>query len=277
MFGHFWDTLVALYLIFFFPRMNRFWTGVGLATIIAVSLLSYAGSALVLGLFIPIFALSISIRNEEPEDKGRAVRVALWALVGALLAIAVFYVQYLPELAPELIDPTASSGTSEALIAFDFTPFAAIKMSAHRLNIFYGPFFGLLVFLGLPFLRRFGTYRLTRPLVVATLATFFGLNLLRSGLGDTHIFQFTKDDLVLLPLAVAIYGCLADQLAARGRLGRAAAIALLAGWMLWGCMALIRDVKTRFRRPDYPPIAAKHSPDSALHIEPLHTNDLTMQ
>jgi len=257
MFGHFWDTLVALYLIFFFPRMNRFWTGVGLATIIAVSLLSYAGSALVLGLFIPIFALSISIRNEEPEDKGRAVRVALWALVGALLAIAVFYVQYLPELTPELLDPTASSGTSEALIAFDFTPFAAIKMSAHRLNIFYGPFFGLLVFLGLPFLRRYFPNRLTRPLVIATLATFLGLNFLRSGLGDTHIFQFTKDDLVLLPLAAAIYGCLADRLASRGRVGRTAAIALLAGWVSWGCLALVRDVKIRFHRPDYPPIAAE--------------------
>lgn len=277
MFGHFWDTLVALYLIFFFPRMNRFWTGAGLATVIAISLLSYAGSALVLGMFIPIFALAICIRGKEPEDKGRAVRVALWALVGALLAMALFYVQYLPELTPELLEPTVLSGTSEPLIAVAFTPFAAIKMSAQRLNIFYGPFFGLLVFLGLPFLRRYFPNHLTRPLVVATLATFFGLNFLRSGLGDTHIFQFTKDDLVLLPLAVAIYGCLADQLAARGRVGRTAAIALLAGWMLWGCLALVRDVKIRFRRPDYPPIAAKHSPDSALHIEPLHTNALAMQ
>ncbi len=255
MFGHFWDTLVALYLIFFFPRMNRFGTGVGLAAMIAISLLSYAGSALVLGMFIPIFALAIGIRSEEPEDKGRAVRVALWALVGALLAIALFYGQYLPELTPEWLDSTTLPGTSEPLISFDFTPLAAIKMSARRVNIFYGPFFGLLVFLGLPFLRRYFPNRMTRPLVIATLATFLGLNFLRSGLGDTHIFQFTKDDLVLLPLAVAVYGCLADRLATRGRVGRIAATALLVGWVSWGCLALVRDVKILFRRPDYPPIA----------------------
>ncbi len=259
MFGHFWDTLVALYLIFFFPRMNRFWTGVGLATMVAISLLSYAGSALVLGMFIPTFALVVLIRSGEPEDKGRAIRVALWALVGALFAISVFYVQYLPELTPGLLGPTASSGTSEPLITLDLTPLAALKMAAHRVNLFYGPFFGLLIFLGMPFLKEYLPNRLTFPLLIATLATFFGLNFLRAGLGDTHIFQFTKDDLVILPVAAVVYGCLVDRLANRGRIGKAAAMTLLAGWVSWGSVAMIRDVVARFRRPDYPPIAAEVS------------------
>jgi hypothetical protein len=256
MFGHFWDTLVVLYLVFFFERMNRLAVGAGLATLIAISLLSYAGSALVLGLFIPAFVLVLLMRSQAQKDKGRAARVALWALVGALFAVGVFYVQYLPELTPGLLDPDASTATSEPLIALEFTPLAALKMAAHRVNLFYGPVFGLLVFLGIPFLREYLDNRLTFPLLIATLATFLGLNFLRSGLGDTHIFQFTKDDLVLLPLATIVYGCLTERLAALGRAGRVAAVVLLTGWMTWGFLALLRDVKIRFRRPDYPPVAA---------------------
>lgn len=257
MFGHFWDTVVAIYLIFFFERFSRFWIGVGFATLVAISLLSYAGSALVLGLFVPTFALMVLVRSGDADDKGLAARVALWALIGALFAISVFYIQYLPELTPGWLDPNPS--TSEPLISLEVTPFAALKMAVHRVNLFYGPFFGLLAFLAIPFLRGYLPNRLTLPLLVATLTTFMGLNVLRSGLGDTHIFQFTKDDLVLLPLAVVIYGCLTDRLLARRRMGQVAGIALLGGWMAWGCLSLARDVQIRFRRPDYSPTAAEAS------------------
>jgi hypothetical protein len=260
MFGHFWDTLVVLYLVIFFERMNRLAFGAGLATLIAISLLSYAGSALVLGLFIPAFVLVLLMRSQAQEDRGRAARVALWALIGALFAVSVFYIQYLPELTPGLLDPNESITTPESLIAFEFTPLAALKMAAHRINIFYGPFFGLLAFVGIPLIRKYLPDRLTLPLVAATLVTFFGLNFLRSGLGQTHIFQFTKDDLVLLPLATIVYGCLFDRLYKVGRAGRMVAVLLVAGWVTWGCIALARDVKIRFRRPDYPPIAVELSP-----------------
>jgi hypothetical protein len=259
MFGHFWDILVVLYLVFFFERMNRFATGVGLGTLIAISLLSYAGSALVLGIFIPAFVLVLLTRSRAQEDRGRAVRIAVWALIGAFFAIGLFYVQYLPELTPGLLDPSAAIATPEPLIAFELTPWAALKMAAHRVNLFYGPVYGLLVFLAIPFLREYLANRLAFPLLIATLATFLGLNFLRSGLGDTHIFQFTKDDLVLLPLAAIVYGCLTERLAALGRAGRVAAVLLLTGWMTWGFLALLRDVRIRFRRPDYPPIAAEAS------------------
>ena len=61
---------------------------------------------------------------------------------------------------------------------------------------------------------------------------------------------------VLLPLATIVYGCLTERLAAFGRAGRVAAVVLLTGWMTWGFLALLRDVKIRFRRPDYPPVAS---------------------
>jgi hypothetical protein len=88
---------------------------------------------------------------------------------------------------------------------------------------------------------------------MGALVCFFGLNFLRSGLGETHIFQFTKDDLVLLPLAAIVFGVFVDRLAERGRVARWVAAGVLAGWVGWGCVAIVRDVQIRFVRPDYPP------------------------
>jgi hypothetical protein len=133
------------------------------------------------------------------------------------------------------------------------TPIAALEMAVHRLNLFYGPFFGLLLFVALPWVRKRVPHRLGFPLAVGALVCFFGLNFLRSGLGDTHIFQFTKDDLVLLPLAAIVFGVFVDRLTERGRLSKWVAAAVLAGWVGWGCVALVRDVQIRFVRPDYPP------------------------
>jgi hypothetical protein len=253
LFGHFWDTLVALYLLFFFQKMNRLWTGLGLAALVAISILSYAGSALVLGLFIPAFSLAVFWQRKETGDAGRALRTALWALAGALAAIALFYAQYIPELVPGWLDPSQPSRASADLIELRVTPLAALGMAVHRINLFYGPFFGLLLFAALPWMRKRVPHRLGFPLAVGALVCFFGLNFLRSGLGDTHIFQFTKDDLVLLPLAAIVFGVVVDRLAERRRLAKWVAATALAGWIGWGCVALARDVKIRFVRPDYPP------------------------
>jgi hypothetical protein len=129
-------------------------------------------------------------------------------------------------------------------------------MSVHRLFLFYGPVFGTLVFAGLYFARDRITHRLAFPLACGTVFAFLGLNFLRSGLGATHIFQFTKDDLVLLPLAAIVLATLTDMAANRQDWGRAVAAALLVGWIGWGVFALAGDVRSRFIRPDYPPTAS---------------------
>jgi hypothetical protein len=129
-------------------------------------------------------------------------------------------------------------------------------MMVHRLFLFYGPLFGIFVFVGWYLARGHLTHRLGFPLACGTVFAFLGLNFLRSGLGGTHIFQFTKDDLVLLPMAAIVLGNLTDLSAVRGRLGKVTAAGLLAGWIGWGCFALARDVQSRFIRPDYPPAAS---------------------
>ncbi len=257
LFGHFWDTLVVGYLLYFYQKMDRVPVGLGLAVLVAASILSYAGSALVLGLFIPAFSLAILLRRKDPGDVGKASATALWALGGALLAIGLFYVQYVPELLPGGMRQATAAGSSATLIDLQLTPMAALATTIHRLNLFYGPFFGLLVLVALPWVRKKFSHRLTFPLGFATLFAFVGLNFLRSGMGDTHIFQFTKDDLVLLPLAAIVLGGLVDRLADRNRMARVAAYGILIGWVGWGAAALARDVKSRFIRPDYPPPVAR--------------------
>jgi hypothetical protein len=257
LFGHFWDTLVVGYLLYFYQKMNRVTVALGLAALVAVSILSYAGSALVLGLFIPAFSLAILLQRKDPGDFGKASATALAALAGAMLAVGLFYVQYVPELLPGGIRQATATGSQATLIDLQVTPMAGLAMTIHRLNLFYGPFFGLLIFVALPWVRKTFSHRLTFPLGFATLFAFIGLNFLRSGLGDTNIFQFTKDDLVLLPLAAIVLGALFDRLAARSRVGRIAAYGILVGWVGWGCVALARDVRSRFIRPDYPPPVAR--------------------
>ena len=256
LFGHFWDMLVALYLLFRFGRMEQAKIGIGLALLVALSILSYAGSVLVLGLFVPAFAVSLALRYRDKIDVRRAIRVSLWALVGALAAIVLFYSQYIPELLPHGLSQASVTASEGALIEFRITPIAALQMTVHRLFLFYGPLFGILVFVGWYLARGHLTHRLAFPLAIGTVFTFLGLNFLRAGLGGTHIFQFTKDDLVLLPMAAIVLGNLMVVSANQSRAGKIVAVGLLAGWIGWGSVALARDVQSRFIRPDYPPSAS---------------------
>jgi len=260
LFGHFWDVVIGYYLLSRFARMERLAVGLGLALLVAASILSYAGSALVLGLALPAFALAAALRPKEPFDRGRAARVAAWSLAGALLALGLFYVQYVPELLPGLVaagSPSAAGPPTEPLVHPQLSPGAALAMTWHRLILFYGPVFGPLTLAALALRRGGFPHPLASPLAFGVGFAFLGLNFLRAGLGPTHIFQFTKDDLLLLPLACMVLGNLGAGNLERTGWRRLVAGALFAGWIGWGGFALVRDVRLRFIRPDYPPISAR--------------------
>lgn len=248
LFGHFWDVVIGLYLVLFFSRMKRIRYGLGLGALVALSLLSYAGSVLVLGIFVPTFAAAVALWR--PAQRAEALRAALWSLGGAGLALVVFYLQYIPELLPQGLGRAASAGGAH-LIDVRLTPMAALRMALHRLLLFYGPLFGPLVVLGFPWAGRKIDHSLGRPLAVASCVTFLGLNFLRSGLGETHVFQFSKDALVLLPLAALVLGNLVDVACGKGRWACRLAALLAAVWVGWGVMTLARNVRARFIRPDY--------------------------
>lgn len=90
------------------------------------------------------------------------------------------------------------------------------------------------------------------------------MNFLRAGLGSTHIFQFSKDDLVILPVVVLLLGSAIGTMWGMGILARTAALALVLGWIGWGLFSLSRDVEGRFRRPEYQEAKTTRLPPARL-------------
>jgi hypothetical protein len=101
-------------------------------------------------------------------------------------------------------------------------------------------------------MRRKSSHPLAGALVAAAIATFIGLNFLRAGLGSTHIFQFSKDDLVLVPVITIALARLVEALDVSRR-ARFVAGLIVIGWIGWGMIRLSADIRGRFIRPDYPP------------------------
>jgi hypothetical protein len=224
---------------------------------VAISILSYAGSVLTLGLFAPFLSVAVLLQGRARPRLRTAAALAGWPLAGALAAAWLFYLQYIPELLGSSTGSDASpSGVGlSALIEPRLTPGAALAMAFHRLRLFYGwPYalsaMALLVWF---FWRRTkGANPLALPLALAASATYLAMNFLRAGLGSTHIFQFSKDDLVILPVITLVLGGLLRVLWEKGSFPRALAVALVLGWVGWGLFSLSGDVQRRFLRPDYP-------------------------
>ncbi len=254
LFGHFWDTLAVLYIVFFFHRLHRTAYGAGLALLVAISILSYAGSVLTLGIFVPFFGIAISLMR-----RGRLSTVAAlagWPLAGALAAAWLFYWSYVPEL----LGTSAANGAEpaggglSALVEPRLTLSAALSMALYRLRLFYAwPYALASIALLVRFLwrRGDGENALALPLAVAASATYMGMNFLRAGLGSTHVFQFSKDDLVILPVVALLLGSAIGAMWGKGAVARGLALALVLGWTGWGLLSLSRDVAGRFRRPGY--------------------------
>jgi len=270
LFGHFWDMLSALYVTLFFERLRRPLYGAGLGLLVATSILSYAGSVLTLGIFVPLLGLALFSWRETRPKLSTVAALAGWPLAGALAAAWLFYLPYVPELlGPSGSEAASGGGGLSALVEPRLTPWAALSMAFYRLRLFYGWIFALTSlallawFLGR---RGKGVHPLALPLALAASGTYLGMNFLRAGLGATHIFQFSKDDLVILPLVTLLLGSLLSAMWEKGAIPRAFALALLLGWVGFGLVSLSRDVRGRFLRPEYPP-----SPGSGGQVQEANT------
>jgi hypothetical protein len=256
LFGHFWDMLATLYLASFFERLARPLYGAGLGILVAISILSYAGSVLTLGIFVPLLSLLVLLSREARPKMSTVAALAFWPLAGALASAWIFYLDYIPELlGPSGGTELAAGGAGlSALVEPRLTPLAALSMAFYRLRLFYGWIFalaGIGILASFVWRRGKGFHPLALPLALAASGTYLGMNFLRSGLGSTHIFQFSKDDLVILPLITLLLGGVLRALWERGALRRAIALAIVAGWVGWGLWSLSRDVQGRFRRPEH--------------------------
>ncbi len=255
LFGHFWDMLAVLYVALFFEKLERPLYGAGLGLLAGISILSYAGSVLTLGIFVPFLCLAVFVSREVRPSFRTVAALAGWPLAGALAAAWLFYLQYIPELlgASSGGEAAPSAGGLSALVEPRFTPWAALAMAFHRLRLFYGwpsALTGIALLAWFVWRRGKGVEALALPLALAGSGTFLSMNFLRAGLGSTHIFQFSKDDLVVLPVITLLLGGFLRVLWERGAILRALALALLLGWMGWGLWSLSRDVRGRFVRPE---------------------------
>jgi hypothetical protein len=255
LFGHFWDMLAALYVVWFFDRLARPLYGAGLALLVAISILSYAGSVLTLGIFAPILSLAVLFSRRTRPSRATAAALAGFSLAGALAAAGIFYLQYVPELlgSREAAGSSADTGLA-SLVEARLTPLAALAMAFYRLQLFYAwPYavLGIALLAWFFWKRGGGLHPVAVPFAVAASGTYLGMNFLRAGLGSTHIFQFSKDDLVILPLVALLVGGLVRALWERGSLSRALAVAILLGWVTFGLFSLARDVERRFVRFQY--------------------------
>jgi hypothetical protein len=258
LFGHFWDMIAILYVIAFFERLRRPVYGAGLGLLVAISILSYAGSVLTLGILVPLLALAVALARGVSARGWTVAALAGWPLAGALTAAWLFYLAYIPELLGPSGGSDAAGGGSgiSTLVEPRLTPLAGLSMAFYRLRLFYGLLFALAaIAILVVFVRRRGKgfQALALPLALALSGTYLGMNFLRAGLGSTHIFQFSKDDLVILPLVTLLLGGVLQAMWERGALPRVFALALLAGWVGFGLWSLSRDIQGRFRRPEYPP------------------------
>ncbi|MGH9390274.1 MAG: hypothetical protein ACRD1Z_11720, partial [Vicinamibacteria bacterium] len=140
-FGHFWDMLAVLYVALFFERLQRPLYGAGLGLLVAISILSYAGSVLTLGLLVPLLCLAVLFFSRDARPKISTVAaLAGWPLAGALAAAWLFYLPYIPELLGPSTGSEAALGGSglSALVEPRLTPWAALSMASYRLRLFYG-------------------------------------------------------------------------------------------------------------------------------------------
>jgi hypothetical protein len=244
--GHFLDFLVGIYLAYSFEKLQKSRAALALLALATVALVSYSGSPLALGFFLPSFAAVLALRPKAREDRARALNVLVAAALAATIAFSVFYVQYVPVL----LSATGEGGGT--LVDSRFTPFAAVQTAFDRLMRWYGPIFTALFGLGLFASRKFFPERPSGELATAVVATFLGLNLVRAGLGDTTAFESTKDEMLLLPLAALVLAGLAERGLSGSRWKRALAAALVTGWVLWGTLFFASHVRSRFQRTAFP-------------------------
>ena len=86
LFGHFWDMLAVLYAALFFEKLQRPLFGAGLGLLAGISILSYAGSVLTLGIFVPFLCLAVFVSRKGRPNFKTVASLAGWTLAGALAA-----------------------------------------------------------------------------------------------------------------------------------------------------------------------------------------------
>lgn len=260
--GHAVDLGVLLCLLGFLTRSPapRPVAWAGLAGLLALALLAYTQAvvnfAVVLGLFLVVDVIG----DRTAEARKRQLAIVATGLLGATIALAVFYGRYVPifmdmrrgvPMAEEsiLLEKQARErpSTDEA-VPDDADPHAGpeldlwrgLRKAGHRIRVFYGPLTLFLV-AGTVLLVRHSAGVECRYLL-SWWATYFVLNLASGGLPGPNWLRYNKDHEVVAPLFCALAALSLCWLRAQklGRLWATIGVGVWVGYGLWrGYLAFV--------------------------------------
>jgi hypothetical protein len=247
--GQFADALVLLCLLSRRRTLSRPATIALLGSLIAGALLVYTQSLVNLGLLLPAFLL-LQLASDRAGWR-RHLGLALAGVLGALLALLLFYGRYVPivlamhrgePMAGEEIllerlarqervrvaaDEEAETGVDDPYVGPDVDPIRGLRKAGSRLWIFYGPF-SLAVSLGLLLLISRTQAELAR-FALAWGSVYLWLNLGSAGLPGPNLLRYNKDLEIVAPLFCVCLGTTGAWLWERARW-----LALVYGVGYWG-------------------------------------------
>ena len=218
-FGHAFDVALIAYLAGRLPVLQRPAAFLGGAALVAASQLAYVSGVINTALLVPCLALLDPLEREPPRLR-QGARILAMGLLGALLAVLVYYRDFLGMLVD--VAGRAASGAPAAASRYPVQGFFAVALE--RSWDFFGLVYPLLALggLGLAFRRRAPG----RFLLAAWGAAYLLLLLGRAKLPD--LFLHGHETLFVTPLVCLAAGEALAWLWGRGLAGRGLAGALLA-------------------------------------------------
>jgi hypothetical protein len=243
------DSVVILYLLVFGRELPRPRVVLTLGGLVCLALLTYTQSLLNFGILLPLLLLLQIVFDREPGARRRQLGLFLAGVLGAGLAVVLFYGRYIPvfldmrqgvPMAEERIvlekaaraRPVAGQEVQRSDDPFagpDVAPLRGFAKAAWRLRIFYS-WAAPLVIVGLLLLIR-DTGGLTRRLVIAWALTYLLLNVGSGSLPGPNLVRYNKDHEIVAPLFCVALACVAQWLWSWSRYGRA--LAALFGVGFW--------------------------------------------
>jgi hypothetical protein len=231
--GQAFDLVLVLVLVFSLPGLRTAQDGAVVAALAAAQA-AYTGSLFNVCLLVGALAVWERVSGERQVSRRL---LAAWAGTCAVV-IALQYARFVPTLIARVLPAmlSASGGVPGP------APEEAVTAALQRAGLFYGPLYPLLTVLGLLSVRTASIH--ARRVLTAVLVAGLCLLLLRYLV--PALFRDAKEvELIAAPVAVLSSAALA-RVARSGSAGRAAAVALGLGLLLWGAARAASAYLDRF-------------------------------
>lgn len=251
--GHALDAFVLWLLLRRLGTFDRWRSVVVVGLAVAAALLAYTQAIVNFGLLFGSLLLVEAVADRAPGRGRRLVGLAGAGVLGAVLALAVFYGRYVPVFVdmqrgipmPEeqvLLDKMERQRASAAAVEPEapddpyagpgVAPLRGLRKAGWRLWLFYGPF-ALAVVAGWLWLLR-SLAGPARRFTACWGLVYLWLNLGSGGLPGPNLLRYTKDLEFVAPLCCVALAVVAAELWRRGHPGRILAVALSAGYVWLG-------------------------------------------